>query len=105
MEVRMLTTLQEVLELESVHSYFQPIVSVKKRQHIGAEALARASHGTGIPIPPAQLFAWAEEEGSSVALDRLCRRRALEGFAQLFKSDPELLLFVNFQVSVLESGM
>jgi EAL domain-containing protein (putative c-di-GMP-specific phosphodiesterase class I) len=98
------SALHEVLQRESLVSHFQPIVSVKKKRIVGAEALARAS-AAGAPISPLVLFQWASQEGQMLELDRLCRKRAIEGFSKMIVSDPELLLFINFEVSVLDSGV
>jgi EAL domain-containing protein (putative c-di-GMP-specific phosphodiesterase class I) len=97
------SALDQVLNDESLVSHFQPIISVKKKRIIGAEALARASQG-GSRISPLNLFHWAAQEGRLLELDRLCRRRAIEGFSEIAAMDPELLLFINFEVSVLDQA-
>jgi EAL domain-containing protein (putative c-di-GMP-specific phosphodiesterase class I) len=98
------SVLREVLDSESLVSHFQPIVSVKKKRNVGAEALARARHA-GAGVPPLQLFQWAQQEGQMLELDRLCRKKALEGFSDLAKADPDLMLFLNFEVSILDEGV
>ena len=102
----MTTVLGELLEKESLVSHYQPILSVKKKRCVGVEALARGSNAsTGRPLSPLQLFEWAADEGQLLDLDRLCRRKALENFVGLHANDPELLLFLNFEVSVLDEGV
>ena len=75
------SALREVLDSESLVSHFQPIVSVKKKRNVGAEALARARQG-GMAVPPLMLFQWAQQEGNMLELDRLCRKKALQGFSE-----------------------
>jgi EAL domain-containing protein (putative c-di-GMP-specific phosphodiesterase class I) len=102
----MSTNIKELISQENLVSHYQPIVSVKKKRNVGAEALARASDArTGLPVPPLQLFEWADQESQTLELDRLCRKKAMQGFASLLKLDPELLLFINFEVSVLDDGV
>jgi EAL domain-containing protein (putative c-di-GMP-specific phosphodiesterase class I) len=98
------SALREVLDSESLVSHFQPIVSVKKKRNVGAEALARARQG-GMAVPPLMLFQWAQQEGNMLELDRLCRKKALQGFSEIAKSDPDLMLFLNFEVSILDEGV
>ena len=100
----MSSALATLIDQESLVSHYQPIVSVKKKKNVGAEALARA-RSDGSNIPPLQLFQWAQDEGSTLELDRLCRKKAMQGFLGLLQADPELLLFVNFEVSVLDRGV
>src|SRR5271170_4053804 len=102
----MSSTFSEILGRESLSSHYQPIVSVKKKLNIGAEALARATDVvTGSSVSPHQLFDWARQENQSLELERLCRKKAMQGFGGLRTLDPDLLLFVNFEVGVLDKGV
>lgn len=102
----MASVLQDVIAKNTLVSHFQPIVSVRKKRSVGAEALARAKDAqSGNAISPLQLFRWAEEERLTLELDRLCRKTAMKSFRGLLNQDPSLLLFVNFEVSVLDDGV
>jgi EAL domain-containing protein (putative c-di-GMP-specific phosphodiesterase class I) len=95
--------LRQILSQASVSTHFQPIVSVKRKALIGVEALARATDPvTGLAVPPNFLFSWAREQERLLELDRLCQRRALEAFRDLPERDPELLLFMNVEASLLD---
>jgi EAL domain-containing protein (putative c-di-GMP-specific phosphodiesterase class I) len=97
------SVLTQIIAEESLTSFFQPIVSLKRKAVVGAEALARASDlHSGRNVPPIELFQWANVEDRMLELDRLCRRKALESFGSLLSRDPGLLLFINLEVSVLD---
>jgi EAL domain-containing protein (putative c-di-GMP-specific phosphodiesterase class I) len=95
-----------IIEAESIHSEYQPIVSVRDRRIIGLEALARATDPrSGEPIRADLLFALAAEQGCSLELDRLCRRRALKGFAESCVYSSDAVCFVNIETSILTRGI
>ncbi len=99
--------LAEIVHRESLDIHFQPIVSLKRKNVLGVEALARPTDPvSGRPVPPAELFAQALHAGGAVDLDRLCRRKALQAYAAFagnHESAP--LLFLNFEASVLDKGV
>lgn len=90
-----------MLELGSVKTVYQPVVSIAGASTIGFEALSRG------PIPdlesPAMLFQLACEQSVSTRLDLLCCRRAIENFSMHDQKD--VLLFVNFLPETLETGV
>ena len=95
-----------VLASGTLDIHFQPILSLKKKSIIGVEGLARAwDPGTRSPIAPLDLFAWASARGRTVALDRLCRSKALTSYAPLADAPQAPLLFLNFESSVLDHGV
>lgn len=95
--------LHQILSQGSLDTHFQPIVSVKRKALIGVEALVRAQDPTlGRPVSPSQLFSWAQDLGRLQELDQACQARALEAFSELPKRDPELLLFMNVEASLLD---
>ena len=85
----------EVLEAKTLEMHFQPITSVRRGTVIGVEALVRAQDATGSSIPPEQLFHQAQQQNRLQELDERCQASALQAFAPLHQSVPELLLFVN----------
>jgi EAL domain-containing protein (putative c-di-GMP-specific phosphodiesterase class I) len=94
--------IHSVLRKRSMLSHFQPIISIRERRVIGLEALARATNpDSGKPISAAYLFDAARRYKQSLQLDRLCRENALTGFATLADLDPDLILFINLDVSSL----
>ena len=91
-----------VLQAGSMLSHFQPIISIREKRVIGLEALVRATNpNSGKPISPNYLFDAASRHKQSLQLDRLCRESAISGFATLAGLDPDLILFINVDVSSL----
>jgi EAL domain-containing protein (putative c-di-GMP-specific phosphodiesterase class I) len=95
-----------ILKQESITSHFQPIFAVKEPRVIGLEALARATNPeNGMSIPPNRLFEEAQRRGLVLELDRLCRRKAMECFTSIAELDPQILLFVNLDSSILQNSI
>ncbi len=93
-----------ILAARSIRSQYQPIFSVLSQRLVGLEALARAvDPETKAPVPPLHLFEAAERRGLTLDLDRLCREKAVEGFAAMLDCEP--LLFLNLDVSILQDGV
>lgn len=85
---------------------FQPIVSVRKKTIIGYEALTRGM----IPcqdglIPYGTLYEEARENGRLVEFDRSCRFSALTEWKEFKEREEGSLLFLNFDVSLLDMGV
>lgn len=98
--------LSEILIHKSLEPHFQPIVSVVKKSITGLEALTRSWDPlTGEPIPPDLLFKHAEISNQIVPLDRICREKAINRFAEKHFNDDNLLLFLNFNPSVIDMGV
>ena len=94
--------LGEILENERVKAYFQPWVSLKKQTVLGFEGLCR---GVGQDlddlISPTTLLNLAGSRRLLKALDRVFRKKALESFAPLAQENPDLVLSLNFDASIL----
>ncbi|EAR62968.1 GGDEF domain-containing protein [Neptuniibacter caesariensis] len=89
--------LLEILETESLFPHFQPIVDMKKNEVIGHEALIRGPAGS-VMASPGALFQTAIENNLLHTLELLCRRFAIEKFAEL---KPGGKLFLNISASLL----
>jgi len=62
-------------------THFQPLVSIKQCSVFALEALSRGTATERGPlIPPAVLFQLAANTDERLALDRLCRTKALAAF-------------------------
>lgn len=97
--------IQSLIAQKRLEIHFQPIASIRRRNVVGVEALCRAHNGDG-PIAPSQLFAAAQEQGASAALDHACQSEALRRFAPLpveGKRDDQLILFVNVHPASVEN--
>lgn len=98
--------IHQIIEEESIDTYFQPLVSAKMRSIVGLEALTRGfCQPSGEIIMPNLLFKLAEENNLTLELDRLCRKKALEKFRQVFSQNNEMLLFLNFDTSIIDLGV
>src|SRR5581483_2074621 len=98
--------LSEVLSKELVEAHFQPIVSIRKKMVIGYEGLSRGGlKGSKEHTPPQELFYQAAESGRTLELDRLCRKKVLEGFKPIAAKHPDRFLSLNFEASVIDQGV
>lgn len=96
----------QIIKDESVETYFQPVISTKKSSIVGLEALTRGfCRSSDEVIMPNLLFKLAEENNLTVELDRLCRKKALENFRRIFSQNKEILLFLNFDTSIIDRGV
>jgi EAL domain-containing protein (putative c-di-GMP-specific phosphodiesterase class I) len=84
--------LARVIDLGLVRSVYQPVVDIVDRRVIGFEALTRVDSGRFENIET--LFKAAEADDSLWSLERLCRRKALEGVPKLASDQ---LLFLNIE--------
>ncbi|MUM78625.1 EAL domain-containing protein [Pseudodesulfovibrio sp. F-1] len=100
--VNCVTPLQEILEHPAIITHFQPQISLRRKAVIGLEALSRGFNAvTGEIIPPALLFAQAQEQPLRLALDRACRTRAAESFAALHRRDKSIMLSMNIDAACI----
>ncbi|MEF2230961.1 MAG: EAL domain-containing protein [Pseudodesulfovibrio sp.] len=94
--------LQEILDKESILTHFQPQVSLKRKAVIGLEALSRGfDPRSGDLIPPTLLFGQARDGASRLALDRVCRTKAVQSFAALHQRDKSVMLSMNIDASCI----
>lgn len=89
---------QNIIDNEDIFVEFQPIYSLNTKKVIGLEALARGDYN-GEVVSPYFLFSYAKQSGNALAVDRLCRSKAMNAFAKEKSAAPTL--FVNFETSVL----
>ena len=92
------------LQQHHIEIYFQPIVSTVNKKIIGFEALTRASINNQY-ISPLIVFAKAKEEEFSFELDKYVRSLAIRKFSAYVKQDPSLLLFLNFESSLIDKDI
>lgn len=89
--------LQLVLEKELIKTYFQPIYSLSNRALIAYEALTRGPENSALQRPE-DLFSCAEAAGCLSELEILCRKKAIQRFAELGLPG---FLFLNISPSTL----
>lgn len=94
--------LASLIEQKSAASFYQPIISIKKKSVIGIEAIGR---GVDIEsrrlIDPSELYPLSYEKNKALDLDRLFRLKGLEGYAEIKAKIPGLILFLNLETGVL----
>ncbi len=96
--------IEQIIENEAIISLYQPLVSVGRKDIVGVEALSRAPDSTsGFMTSPRELFSEAEAKGLLLPLDRICRKKAMEGFAGRF-NDPGMVLSINIDASVINTS-
>ena len=81
-----------------------PLCPSKKNSTVGFEALSRGvpPDGSDGVISPLDLFDAARREHKTVALDRLCRDKALEAFQSYHAGRKDLLLFLNLEGAAMD---
>ncbi len=94
--------IDDIINNESIAMHFQPVVSVKKKTIIGFEALCRGIDvETNVIISPHTLFHLAKDREMTLEFDRLCRKKALESYRQIYNKNNEAILFLNLDTSII----
>jgi len=97
--------LQNFLDGSALRAVYQPLVSLRQQKIVGYEGLIRGTnHATGAPVSPGELFAHAARERRTADLDHSCRRKVLDSFREIHQAQPDLVLSLNFDASVLDQG-
>ncbi len=94
-----MSTIDEILHNQQVHSVLQPIVDLASGSVVAYEALARGPQGS-LATPDA-LFGAARAGGRLAELDMECRRAALRAAVEHGVRSP-MWLFVNVEPEVLD---
>jgi len=91
----------EIINQEKIVSYFQELHSVNRKNILGIEALSRGINSKGDIISPISLIKYARENNSSIQLERIFRKKSVESFKNWAADYPDLLLFLNVEVTIL----
>jgi len=98
-------SIERIINEERIVSCYQPVISIKRKQIIGYEALSRGvNEHTGNLISPLELISEAEKYGLILDLDRLFRKKVLENFAKYYSENPGTILSINLDSSAIHSG-
>lgn len=84
----------------TLHSHFQPVVSLAHRRAVGYEGLVRPHAANGRPVAPAELFESVATNDDIVFLDRLSRNIHVRNFVAAGREDSWLFLNVNARVAM-----
>jgi len=95
--------IQRLIDNNQIKIFFQPIISLKNNKIFAFEALTRAYDGNEELISPIELFIQAGKENISNTLDSYVRELALIKFLEYYKNDNDLMLFLNFESTFIDS--
>ena len=94
--------IEEIIEKELIEIHFQPIVSIRSKKLYAFEALTRCTY-KGEVIPPYELFKLAIDANLNLELDVLTRNKSIEKFKKYYLENNELILFLNFEPSLINN--
>ena len=94
--------IKEIIEKELIEIHFQPIVSIRSKKLYAFEALTRCTF-KGKVITPYELFKMAIDANLNLELDVLTRNKSIEKFKKYYLENNELLLFLNFEPSLINN--
>jgi EAL domain-containing protein (putative c-di-GMP-specific phosphodiesterase class I) len=92
--------IKEIINKELIEIHFQPIVSIRSKKLYAFEALTRCTY-KGEVIPPYELFKLAIDANLNLELDVLTRNKSIEKFKKYYLENNELILFLNFEPSLI----
>ena len=96
--------IKDLVRSRQVTTFFQPLVSIKKRAVLGFEALNRGHLvDKDLFIPPQIMFSLADQDACRLELDRLCRSKSLECFAPVHQRHKNLMVSINLDTSLLDT--
>lgn len=95
--------IEELINNNKIKIFFQPIVSIKNKKIFSFEALTRAFDENDDIISPMYLFKQAKKEHLSNTLDSYVRELALDKFLPYHEENKDILLFLNFESSFIDS--
>lgn len=99
-------SIEETITGELVSTCYQPLISIKRKQIIGFEALSRGvEESDGSLISPDKLIEEAEKYGLILELDRLFRKKSLENFRDFHAKNKQMLLSVNIDSNAIRTGL
>jgi EAL domain-containing protein (putative c-di-GMP-specific phosphodiesterase class I) len=88
----------------TLHSHFQPIISLAHRRVVGYEGLVRPCAADGRLLAPGTLFESVDSTDDVVFLDRLSRNIHARNFVAAGREDAWLFLNVNARVAMHGKG-
>ncbi len=96
--------LDSILETGKVQAFFQPVVSIQEKSILGFESFARGIAGDEQEVVKAcVLFDSNIDVDTQLKIDRLCRNTALKQFQSIYQAHKNVLLFLNINVTALQS--
>ncbi|MCT4542867.1 MAG: EAL domain-containing protein [Vallitalea sp.] len=94
--------IKRIIENESIDILMQVILSPHEDFAVGIEAFARGiDPNNNKLVNPNELFEQAKEEELTVELDKLCVKKALQEFTQIYIKNKSTILFINITDSFI----
>ena len=93
--------LRHALKHDQLRLHYQPILSVREKRLVGAEALARWHHPEHGDIPPGEFIPVAEESGIITDLGIWAMEQAASDARQLLEAVPVMRISVNISAHQL----
>ncbi|RXI48344.1 hypothetical protein CRU99_01505 [Malaciobacter mytili] len=90
---------------KKIEVYFQPIISIKEKKIFAFEALTRGFDKENNFISPLELLSEARKKRCLEEFDNYIREMAIKKFATYYEKDKNLLLFLNFESSVIDKNI
>lgn len=84
----------------TLHSHYQPIISLAHHRVVGYEGLLRPRNAAGQALAPNRLFDSMHADDDIVLLDRLARNLHVRNFVAAGQGEPWLFLNVNARVAM-----
>jgi len=94
--------IEHIIKHDLLEIYFQPIVSIRNKKICAYEALTRCTYH-GINIPPEKIFEAAKQKNLLFEIDVLTRKKAIDKFHSYYLKDKELILFLNFESTYIDT--
>lgn len=92
--------IREMIATGNVNTLFQPVVSIPTKSILGFEAFSEGVCGQD-RLAGCRLFSEDSPAELRLALDRLCREKALKNFRPIVEKHPNIMLFLNLDLAVL----
>lgn len=96
--------LRRAVRQKGLRLIYQPILDLRTRRIVGAEALARWTDEEGNEVNPETFFRLAEQRGFVGELTELVVQRGLRDFRKVLRSNAEFRLSINITASDLADG-
>jgi EAL domain-containing protein (putative c-di-GMP-specific phosphodiesterase class I) len=98
--------IEDVINNKKLVAYFQPVISIAKKNVCGLEGLIRGTNtDTGEIISPLELFNAAECRAVQLELDRACRETIIQTYMSIYERRKDMLLFLNIHSPILDKAV
>lgn len=97
--------IEDIINNSQVTAFYQPLVFIKKKRIAGYRAFCNGIDNDGVVIDADIMVRSADKLGLVLQIERLFRKKSIEGFSFFQKRNKEILLSVNVSSSAVKSGL